>query len=145
MSEVKTTYSQDNETFIKELGDRLKLKRKELGLSLKEIENSTSIRQNYLQAIEEGDLRKMISSVYAQGFIKQYASYLGEDIEKVIQSRPDLFKSTSNQDFYYGIGTLETRGSPTGGVKWLPNSLWIAATAVIFAAAWFFAKFLDVI
>lgn len=40
-----------NEQLLK-LGELFKTKRKEMNLSLKEVENATSIRANYLESIE---------------------------------------------------------------------------------------------
>ena len=54
------------------IGDLFSLRRKELNLALKDVENATSIRTNYLQAIEDGKMDKLISPIYAQGFVKQY-------------------------------------------------------------------------
>lgn len=130
---------------LKKLGEQLRQKRNERSLSLREVENATSIRMNYLQAIEEGDLNKLISPVYAQGFIRQYANYIGFDAETLIKEHPDIFSHHENQEFSYGIGTLEMRGNPGSGVKWVPNAVWIGAFVVILVAAWYFAWYLEVI
>jgi cytoskeletal protein RodZ len=130
---------------IKDLGESLKQKRKERNLSLKEAENATSIRMNFLQAIEEGEVSKLISPVYAQGFIKQYSAFLGVDSEKFFRENPDIFTRQQNQEFSYGIGTLEMRGNPGASVKWVPNAIWLVAFIAVLAAAYFFAKFLEVI
>jgi len=130
---------------LKTLGETLKQKRKERNLSLKEVENATSIRMNYLQAIEEGDLKKLISPIYTQGFIRQYAGFLGVDCEKTILEHPEIFSRHENQEFSYGIGTLEKRGNPGAGVKWLPNAVWVFIFVAILALAWYFAKILEVI
>lgn len=131
---------------LKRVGALFKSKRKELSLSLKEIENSTSIRSSYLEAIEEGCIDQYISGVYALGFIKQYAQFLEIDIETMIRDNPQLFRMPAEKhDFSYGIGTLEMRGSLGGGVKWLPNLLWASGAAVVLVVAWYLAKFLNVI
>lgn len=130
---------------LKSLGDTLKQKRKERNLSLKEVENATSIRTNYLQAIEEGDFNKLISPVYAQGFIKQYASFLGVDGDKIVRQNPEIFNKHEKQEFSYGIGTLESRGNPGSHVKWVPNALWLAVFAVLLGVAWYVARYLEVI
>ena len=127
------------------LGDTLKQKRKERNLSLKEVENATSIRMNYLQAIEEGDLNKLISPVYAQGFIRQYATFVGLDSEAIIREHPEIFNRQEDQEFSYGIGTLESRGNPGASVKWVPNAVWIAVFVAVLVSAWYFARFLEVI
>src|SRR5215831_17515595 len=97
---------------IKSIGEVFKQRRKEMNLSLKEVESATSIRMSYLQAIEEGEMQKLISPIYAQGFLKQYASFLGLDGERIVQENRELFTRSGAQDFAYGIGTLEVRGNP---------------------------------
>lgn len=131
---------------LKKVGSLFKAKRKELSLTLKEIENSTSIRSTYLEAIEEGSIDQYISGVYALGFMKQYAQFLNVDIDAMMRDHPHLFRMPAEKhEFSYGIGTLEMRGSMGGGVKWLPNLLWAGAAALLLVVAWYFAKFLHVI
>jgi len=130
----------------KQFGSIFETRRKEMNLALKEVENATSIRMNYLQAIEDGQVGKLISPVHAQGFIKQYASFLGLDGERLLKENHQIFQHNPiKQEFSYGIGTMEVRGTQGGGVKWLPNVMWIAVSALIVVAAWFFAKYLEVI
>ncbi len=130
---------------VKLMGDGLKQKRKELNLSLKEAENATSIRMTYLQALEDGEMNKLISPVYAQGFYKQYASFLGIDGEKFVRDNPNLFHRPEAQEFSYGIGTLEVRGNPGAGVKWFPNALWILTFILILLLAWYMASYFGVL
>lgn len=130
---------------LKAIGDTFSKRRKELNISLKEVENGTSIRMSYLQAIEEGHMEKLISPVYAQGFIKQYANFLGVDGEALVRDHSDLFNKRELQDFAYGIGTLEMRGNPGSHVKWVPNALWFVAFALLFLAAWYLAKIFELI
>lgn len=133
---------------LKKIGTTLKSRREEMGISLKEVENGTSIRLNSLAAIEDGDMSKLISPVYAQGFIKQYCLFLGVDSEKLMKEHPDVFSRPSrfqNHEFSYGIGTLESRGNPGSGVKGLPNLFWIISFLAIILGAWYFARFLEVI
>ena len=131
---------------LKHVGDIFKAKRKELNLSLKEAENTISIRSAYLEAIEDGQINEYISSVYALGFMKQYAQFLGLDIEGMIRDNPGTFRMPAEKhEFNYGIGTLEVRGSMGGGVKWLPNFIWAGAAALVLVAAWYLAKFLGIL
>lgn len=120
----------------KQLGDLLKKRREEMNISLKEAENATSIRVNYLLSIEEGKPEKLISPVYAEGFIKQYASFLGLDGEQVIKDNSHLFLRNTEQQFDFGIGTLEMRGTPGSSVKWMPNK-WILALGASLLGSWF--------
>lgn len=130
---------------MKSIGEAFRLRRKELNLSHKEIENATSIRTIYLQHIEEGEFTKLISPVYAQGFVKQYAGFLGLDGDKLIRDNPDIFPRFEAQEFAYGIGTLEVRGNPGAGVKWFPNAIWVGSFVFVLLLAWYAAKFFEVI
>ena len=134
-----------NEEIIK-VGGLFKSKRKELNLSIKEIENSTSIRSSYIAAIEEGRVDQFLSSVYVLGFIRQYAIFLGLDIEQITKDHPTAFELPNEKhEFSYGIGTLEVRGSMGGGVKWFPNLMWAGLAAGVLVLAWYLAKYLGVI
>jgi len=131
---------------IQAIGELFKEKRKEQGLSLKDVENSTSIRQNYLQSIEDGKVGGELSSVYVLGFIRQYAIFLDIDVELLMKKHSKLFHaSTEKHSFDYGIGTLEMRGAQGGGIKWLPNLMWGGITLAVFALAYFVARGLGVL
>lgn len=130
---------------LKKMGDQFRSKREEMSLSLKEVENATSIRMIYLQAIEEGRVDHFISNVYALGFIRQYANFLGFEAEKLARDFPEALRlPPEKQDFAYGIGTLEMRGSPHGGVRWIPNLIWGSGFVIVAIGAWYFAKFVGV-
>jgi|GEM_PF-1300214 len=73
---VRNTYEVQN------IGDLLREKRKQLGLDLKEISEQTKIRGEYLVALENGNYEKFASDVYAKGFLKKYAKYLGINPER---------------------------------------------------------------
>ena len=129
------------EAALKKLGMIFKGKREEMHLSLKEVENATSIRMMYLEAIEEGSVDKFLSPVYAVGFLKQYATFLGLDGDTIIKENPIAFNvNQKKQEFDYGIGTLEVRNIPVGSAKWIPNVLWIGVSAIVVIAAWFLAR-----
>lgn len=131
---------------LKRVGDIFRARRRELNVSLKEAENATSIRSSYLEAIEDGQIHEYISGVYALGFMKQYAQFLGVDIDSMIRDNPASFRMPAEKhEFSYGIGTLEVRGSMGGGVKWLPNLIWAGAAALVLVAAWYLAKFLGIL
>ena len=127
---------------LKLMGDRFRAKREEMCLTLKEVENATSIRMQYLQAIEEGKVNHVLSGVYALGFIRQYAGFLGFESEKLQRDFPEAMRlPLEKQDFAYGIGTLESRGSPHGGIRWVPNLIWGSLFVLLAIGAWYFAKF----
>ena len=123
------------------MGALFRTKREEMSLSLKEVENATSIRMVYLQAIEEGRAGQLLSSVYAFGFIRQYAQFLGLELDKLSKEYPEAFRlPQEKQEFAYGIGTLEMRSGPQGKVRWMPNMGWGILCVLLVVVAWYFGK-----
>jgi cytoskeletal protein RodZ len=59
------------------LGQRLREERQRRGLSLEDVTKATKIRPSFLTAIEKGEYRKLPASSYAQGFVINYAEFLG--------------------------------------------------------------------
>ena len=60
--------------------------RKNSGLSLSEIAGQLKIQRKYLEAIECGNFSDLPERVYAVGFIKNYADFLGTDPSDIIQA-----------------------------------------------------------
>lgn len=127
------------------LGEKLKQRRQEKNLTIKEVETATSIRLSYLQAIEENTVLEKAPPVYAQGFIKQYAIFLDIDPDQLLREHPEVLRRKEDQAFDYGIGTLEMRNSPVSNAKWIPNAIWGGALALVILAAWYFARLLGVL
>lgn len=59
------------------LGHLLHQKRLQRRLTLEEIAQEIKIKSTFLAAIEKGEYNKLPSPAYAQGFVRNYASYLG--------------------------------------------------------------------
>ncbi len=81
---------------MKDLGQKLKLKREENGVSLDEAASDLKMRVSQLESIEEGrqdDFKDVFSLKY---FIRDYAKYLGLDGEEVLDEFNEyLFEQTS--------------------------------------------------
>ncbi len=128
------------------LGALIRARREEKKLSLKEVENSTSIRSHYLQAIEEGRVCELISGVYGLGFMRQYIQFLGLSLEEFLEQYPGAFRvPKESHDFTYGLGTLEPRTSSHERSKWLPNAVWVLVSGAVLTVAYFVAKHVGVI
>ena len=67
------------------LGARLMARRKALGWSLEEVEAHLKMRRSTLQAIEGERYSELPDKVYALGFIKSYARFLGLDADEIVQ------------------------------------------------------------
>ncbi|HEY3475759.1 MAG TPA: helix-turn-helix domain-containing protein, partial [Anaerolineales bacterium] len=66
------------------IGQRLKAEREEQRLTLEKVFEATRIRVQYLQALEADDFSVMPSPVQARGYLRNYAEYLGFDVEQVL-------------------------------------------------------------
>lgn len=130
---------------VNTLGGKLKKRRTEMNLTLKEVETATSIRLNFLQAIEENKAQQLISPVYAQGFMRQYAGFLGIDADKLTREHPEIFQKGASQEFSYGIGTLEMRNTHGGAAKGISNVVWGGLLVFVLIAAWYLASLFEVI
>ena len=65
-------------------GEKLKEKRLEKGLTLEDVSKSTKIKQEFLEFIENGQYEKLPSVSYAQGFVRNYAGFLGLNEKEIM-------------------------------------------------------------
>jgi len=70
------------------IGARLEEARDAKRLSLEEAERDTRISKRYLAALERGDYEILPAPVYARGFMRSYADYLGLDPAEAVMSMP---------------------------------------------------------
>ncbi|MDI3256334.1 MAG: helix-turn-helix domain-containing protein [Kyrpidia sp.] len=69
---------------MEEMGQFLRRTREDRGLTLEEAAEATKIRRAYLEAIERGDWSALPPAVYARGFVRSYAEFLGLDGNEVL-------------------------------------------------------------
>src|SRR5437879_4261873 len=70
------------------IGETLAAKRGERGLSIDQVSASTRIRREHLQALEAEDFAHFSAPVYAKGYLRTYATYLGLDAEDLSRRMP---------------------------------------------------------
>ena len=92
------------------IGPVLEKARKERGLTLEEAEHATKIRKRYLVGLEREDYGVLPDAVYAQGFLKTYANYLGLDGERLARELKDRRRPRRERAVAYDHGT--PRGTP---------------------------------
>lgn len=80
-------------------GQRLQEKRLEKGLNLEEVAQKTKIRLNFLSSIEKGDYTELSSIAYAQGFVRNYASFLGLPEKEILA----LFRREFDEKKHYKV------------------------------------------
>lgn len=59
------------------LGEKLRLKREEKNISIKEVSDELKIPTEYLSAIEKEDWSKIPGEIYIKNFLKTYCDFLG--------------------------------------------------------------------
>lgn len=69
---------------MKTAGELLSSRRKQLELSVEDVENKLRIRKQYLLAMERDDFTIFSSPNYIRGFIKNYSEFLDLDSVKVL-------------------------------------------------------------
>lgn len=67
------------------IGQRLKKAREYRNLTLEKVEEATHIRLQFLKALEADDFSSMPSPVQARGFLRNYAQYLGLDLDQIVE------------------------------------------------------------
>lgn len=81
---------------MKEIGQKLKLKREENGVSVEEAANDLKLRPSQIISIEEGKKEDFKDIFYLKYFIRDYAKYLGLDGEKLVDEFNEyMFDCTS--------------------------------------------------
>lgn len=96
--EHKAFHSQDGEGKV---GPALESARRELGLSLADIEQATKIRKRYIQGLEQEDYSLLPDPIYVQGFLKTYANYLGLDGERLARELKNRRAPRSGKQINY--------------------------------------------
>src|SRR5258706_16149797 len=69
---------------IQTIGQKLKLAREAQSLTIDKASEATRIRVPYLQALEMDDHSVLPSPVQARGFLRNYAEYLGLNIDQLL-------------------------------------------------------------
>lgn len=73
------------------VGEILRRTRVHYQKSIKDVETALRIRAEQIEAIEQGNVEKLPARVYAIGFVRSYAEFLGLDGGRIV----DLFKTQS--------------------------------------------------
>lgn len=71
--------------FMGKIGEVLRRAREEKGITLREAEEATKIRLKYLDALEREEFAQLPGRVYAIGFLRNYARYLGLEWQELVE------------------------------------------------------------
>ncbi len=127
MGQAQPAHAQDME-FHTDLpvGEVLRRARVHYGQSLKDVEKNLRIRSSQIEAIENGRHDALPGRVYAIGFVRSYAEYLGLDGDRIVH----LFKTQS-----VGQGGRPELNFPVAASESKLPSIWVllaSLTATVF-------------
>lgn len=97
-------------------GQRLKEERLKRGLTLSEVSKATKIKISFLSAIEKGEYQYLPSSTYAQGFVRNFAKFLGLPEQEILA----LFRREFNDEGAFRVlpvGLLRKEEFPLKRIK----------------------------
>lgn len=80
---------------LEENGKLLRMTREAAGLTYRQIEEETKVRELYLELLENGDMSGMPGRIYAIGFAETYARYLGLNPEELVQDVKDYYAANA--------------------------------------------------
>lgn len=80
-------------------GEKLKEARLEKGISLEKVSKATKIKEEFLELIEKGEYKKLPSASYAQGFVRNYAEFVGLNEEEIMA----IFRREFDEDRAYRV------------------------------------------
>ncbi len=123
------------------LGDELRAGRAARGLSLADVEADLRIKTHYIDAIESGNLSALPGKVYVDGFVRNYASYLGLDPSETLtrfdaetgfastegaarRRKKDVRASTAPANPLAGYNAKRPKGGGSGEVGRTIAALW---------------------
>ncbi len=69
-------------------GEALRQTRMERGITLADVEQDIRINHSYLEALEQARFDLLPAPVYARGFMRSYARYLGLDADEALRTVP---------------------------------------------------------
>ncbi len=111
------------------LGETLKNARIQSGITLEHIEEETKIRRLYLEAIENENFSILPPRVYAVGFVKRYARFLGLDENELVEEFKQAAYGGENQEEEIIQVTTNGFNIPVknilAGILFLLIALWI--------------------
>lgn len=128
---------------MRTVGQILKEERERKFYTIDEVEKTTKIRKELLEALEAGQYQKLPPSTFVQGFIKNYGKFLELNVEKLLavfrrefsqaQHPPRVLDSFSNP-----VEKRRIKITPTRALSFVILTL----VVIFFAYLWFEYRFL---
>ncbi|MFA7249800.1 MAG: helix-turn-helix domain-containing protein [Dehalococcoidia bacterium] len=94
-------------------GDILRQSRTERGITLAEVEQDIRINRAYIEALENARFDLLPAPVYARGFMRSYARYLGLDPDEAVRAVPRDLPRPADLDPLPGLRRATPSGLPS--------------------------------
>jgi cytoskeleton protein RodZ len=94
-SQPETPPSSD--AIFKEIGMELRERRETLSLHLEEVEHNTKVKAHYLEALEQGAMDRLPSTVQTRGMLANYASFLDMDVDTILLRFADALQASHRE------------------------------------------------
>jgi len=91
--ESPQTPETESAQILKEIGATLRKRRELLSLHLDEVERNTKVKAHYLEALENGALENLPSTVQTRGMLSNYASFLDLDVDALLLRYADALQA----------------------------------------------------
>lgn len=119
------------------VGEKLKEARIKRGITLEMVEEETKIRKFYLESLEKGRYDALPPEVYAVGFMKRYAKFLGlNERELVEEFKQEAYQTESEDEFIIDEPPKSTRQinlpwkNIAAGILFLVIVIWLGGFVV---------------
>jgi len=86
-----------SDQIFKEIGAELRDRRETLSLHLEEVERNTKVKAHYLEALEQGAMDRLPSTVQTRGMLSNYASFLDMDVDAVLLRFADALQASHRE------------------------------------------------
>ena len=95
---------------MKEIGEKLKTAREEIGISLEEASTDLKIDKKQLENLEDGNMDSFKDIINVKYLIRDYAKYLGLDKEDLMKSLKEMKNKLMNLKDKYGVNVCGEGG-----------------------------------
>ncbi len=96
--ELEKTPARDSKEAFVEVGEQMRSRREKMGLTLADAEQFTRLRRMYIQAIEDGRLEDLPSTVQGRGMVMNYARFLEMDQDAVLNTYTEGLESQRQEN-----------------------------------------------
>lgn len=116
---------------MSKLGATLKNKRETLGLDIDKVTEETRISADIIDVLERGEYKSMPSYNHAKNFVKNYASYLKLELDKVQELfDQECIKEDFNREVKYVTAPItKEKGASPSGAKFIIPVIILAVVA----------------